>query len=299
MSSSTPLVSIIVLNWNGWEDTLKCLANLDRQTYPNYRVTVVDNGSRDGSECRIRAARPEVDFVQTGENLGYGGGNNVGIARALANDATYVWVLNNDTEVPADALDRMVAVMREAPRIGILGLDAYDPQAGSMIALAPVPGVKSHRGYGVPLPEDVEEVEYVHGSCLLLRREVVEEIGDFDLRFFHFWEDIELCWRAHRAGWIVATLTTCRIIHRSGTSTAGASAMRMYYTLRNLLLFGATTEGTSVPRFMLTPAGMRIWMPCVLGVRGFMRPAFKLAIFRALVDAAWGRNGRSPVYSPD
>ncbi|MDQ2744478.1 MAG: glycosyltransferase family 2 protein, partial [Chloroflexota bacterium] len=244
-----------------------------------------------------------VKLIQTGENLGYGGGNNVGIRYALEAGARYVWVLNNDTEVPPESLTRMIDVMQTAPGIGILGLDAYDPQTSSPIPLAPVPGLKASR---LPiqhpervLPAGVEEAEYVHGSCLLLRRETIEDLGGFDLRFFHFWEDIDLCWRARQAGWEVAYLASCRIIHRSGTSTAGASALRMYYTLRNLLLFGAIAQGVSVPRFMLSVAGIRIWTPCVLGIRGFLRPTFKLAIFRALIDAAWGRFGKSHVYSPN
>jgi GT2 family glycosyltransferase len=321
-------VYIVVLNWNGWIDTLRCLQCIDQLDYPNYRVLIVDNGSTDGSEQRLEDARPDLTLIQTGSNLGYGGGNNVGVRRALVDGADYVWILNNDTEVPVDSLRVLVDAMQLDPQIGVLGIEAYDPQTGSPIALAPVPGVdqplersasssndvnltnlvgagvgEALSGHAGPLrsgrqPSTVRSVEYVHGSCLLARREVLEDLKGFDLRYFHFWEDIDFCWRARQAGWTVACLDSCRIVHRSGTSTAGASALRMYYTLRNLLIFAASASGLSVARYMLTPPGFRIWAPCVLGIRGFLRPRFKAAIFRAILHASRGIVGRCKTYSP-
>jgi GT2 family glycosyltransferase len=303
-ANDRPLVYAIVLNWNGWRHTFRCLESLDRLEYPNVRVLVVDNASTDGSEGHIRAARPGQEVIQTGENLGYGGGNNVGINIALERAAEYVWVLNNDTELPPDGLSVMVEIMEADPRIGILGLDSLDENTGEREEVGPFPA-------GLPRPSQrpglvaapgcpftIELMDHVHGSCLLVRREVLERAGAFDLRYFHFWEDIELCWRVWQAGWLVARTSAARIRHRTGSSTAGANAMRTYYNLRNLMFFLAAATGTRPPRAMFRTQAIRIWGPCVLGVRGFFRPGYKIAVVRALRDAAWERGGKSRTYSP-
>lgn len=299
-----PLVYAIVLNWNGWQNTLRCLESLDRLEYPNMRVLVIDNASTDGSEGKIRAARPEQEVIQTGENLGYGGGNNVGIHVSLERAADYVWVLNNDTELPLDGLDVTVEIMEADPRIGILGLDSLNENTGEMEEAGPFPAglprLSQRPGFAPApgCPFSVELMDHVHGSCLLIRREVLESVGAFDLRYFHFWEDVEFCWRTWQAGWLVALTTAARIRHHSGSSTAGASPMRTYYNLRNFMFFLATATGAPASRALLGRQAIRVWVPCLLGVRGFFRPGYKLAVLRALRDAALGRHGKCLAYSP-
>lgn len=299
-----PLVYAIVLNWNGWRNTLRCLESLDRLDYPNVRVLVIDNGSTDESEARIRAARPGQRIHQTGENLGYGGGNNVGMDIALREGADYIWVLNNDTELPENALHVMVRIMEADPRIGILGLDSVDENTGEVERAAPFPAglprlwqrATATPHPGCPFP--VEFTDHVHGSCLLIRRRVVGEGGSFDLRYFHFWEDVEFCWRAWRTGWLVARTSASRVGHRTGSSTADAPAARAYYNLRNAMVFLSIANATSRHRALLMPQAVCIWLPCVLGIRGFFRPGYKLAVLRALRDAALGRDGKCLTYSP-
>src|SRR5262245_30272693 len=99
-----PRVITIVLSWNGRADTLACLASLRDLRYPAHEVLVVDNASTDGSPEAIRRAHPEVSLIENPENLGYAGGNNVGIAMARSREADFVWLLNNDTRVAPDAV---------------------------------------------------------------------------------------------------------------------------------------------------------------------------------------------------
>ena len=120
-----PTVYIILLNWHGWRDTIACLDSLASLDYTNYHLQVVDNGSTDNSVACIRAAHPEVSIIETGRNLGFSGGCNVGVRRALEEGADYIWLLNNDTTVDPQALSAMVAVAETDPKVGAIGSVLY------------------------------------------------------------------------------------------------------------------------------------------------------------------------------
>lgn len=240
-----PSVVILVLNWNKWRRTLECLASLDKLEYPDFEVLVVDNGSEDASQARIEAARPGLKVIQTGANLGYAGGNNVGIRHAIDRGADYIWVLNNDTLVEPETLATLIDAVRSEDRIGVLGaavmertgegarevdMSAYRWQ-GERIAYvfcsdsAESPGHRVH-------PADV-----VTGTSLLLDAVMLQQIGSFDERFFHYYEDVELCERARRAGWAVGYACRARVWHSVGSSLSNFSAQARYYYIRNWLLF--------------------------------------------------------------
>jgi GT2 family glycosyltransferase len=116
-----PRVTCILLNWNGWGDTLDCLAALKESSYPHLDVMVVDNGSTDESVARIRAANPGLTLLETGLNLGFAAGNNVGVRHALKNGADYVWLLNNDTRPAPHALSALIDKVQTDRRIGAVG----------------------------------------------------------------------------------------------------------------------------------------------------------------------------------
>jgi len=101
--NAPPQVCCVVLNWNGWADTLECLSALKECRYPSLTIIVVDNGSTDDSAARIKSAHPDILVLESGSNLGFSGGNNIGIRHALATGANYVWLLNNDTKPASDA----------------------------------------------------------------------------------------------------------------------------------------------------------------------------------------------------
>lgn len=108
--SDAASVAVIVLNWNGTDDTVECLRSLLQVDYPRYEIVVVDNGSRESPRARIADEFPSVTYLETAQNLGYAGGNNVGIRHALARGHDYVFVLNNDTVVEPEFLTQAVAV---------------------------------------------------------------------------------------------------------------------------------------------------------------------------------------------
>ena len=120
-----PKVSIIVLNWNGRNDTLECLESVERIEYPNFDVVVVDNGSNDDSVAAIHAKFPEITLLETGKNLGYAGGNNVGIHHALQQNANYILLLNNDTVVDPALVQQFVEAGQLMPEGGAFGAKIY------------------------------------------------------------------------------------------------------------------------------------------------------------------------------
>src|SRR2546425_7090973 len=118
-------VAIIVLNWNGWRDTVQCLTSLKKLSYPNVRIVVVDNRSTDDSVSQIRQAFPDEAIIEVEKNLGFAGGCNVGIRHALEAGAEYVWLLNNDTTVDARALGAMVEMADADAKLGAVGSAIY------------------------------------------------------------------------------------------------------------------------------------------------------------------------------
>jgi GT2 family glycosyltransferase len=291
----------VLVNWNAGEDTAACLAWLHRIDYPALDIVVVDNGSTDGSVQRIRACYPDLPLIEAGSNLGYGEGNNLGIEWARQRSAELVWIVNGDTEIPPACLRLLVDCLSRIRRLGIVGPAARDPRTGAPEPRSDFPpGVSrpSLREPSVVAIPGLKLLDYVPGASMLIRRRVLDEIGGFDRRYFHFWEDADLCWRAWRAGWLVGRVDRCEIDHRIGSSTAGARAMVEYYSPRNRLLFMARASELTVWRTCLQPHMLVLVLRTLFGLRGFLGPSVKLARWRAVADALAGRVGRSYRYSP-
>jgi GT2 family glycosyltransferase len=267
-------VWIIVLNWNGREDTLACLRSLDNAALPEgTEILVVDNGSSDGTENAVRRAHPNVQVLQTGSNLGFAGGNNAGIAFALERGADAVLLLNNDTEVDPGFLGPMVATMQGDPRTGIVGAAiAYHhaPQklwafGGGRFDIAT--GWVRHVTHPVE-PDRLVTAGYRHfyvtGCAMLLKRELVEEIGTLSTEYFHFCEDVDLCLRARAAGWGLKVAEAARLTHKVSAATRVSSPAFLYYNLRSRLSlvrkFGP--EGAPSTRALVV-LWLRLWRPAL------------------------------------
>jgi GT2 family glycosyltransferase len=241
-----PDVSIILLNWNGLADTLACLDSLSRLDYPSFQVVVIDNGSSDGSPEAIRKAHPEVRVLETGENLGYVGGNNLGLDYACSRGSVYALLLNNDTEVAPDFLRRMVEFAEIDPMVGVVGPTIYYADPAEMIWSA---GGQLERRTGLTLMYGMDEVDrgqfgesprkvdFVTGCALLAKTAVVKEVGKLDSRFFAYFEENEWCIRVAQAGYTIYHLPTARIWHKISPARREHSPQVYYYMTRNRLLF--------------------------------------------------------------
>ena len=227
-----PTVYIILLNWQGWQDTIACLDSLKSLEYTNYRVLVVDNGSADDSVARIRAAHPGVLILETGHNLGFSGGCNVGIRRALEEGADYVWLLNNDTTVDPQALTTMVAVAVADPGVGAVGSVLYyldspkDIQAwgGGRVCFW------SGRAHHHLTPVTSSWLHYLTAASILLYRRALEDVGLLDEKtFFMYWEDTDFSFRLRKAGWRLAVADQSIVLHREHAATGKGCPLLDYY----------------------------------------------------------------------
>lgn len=224
-----PLVYIIILNWNGKEDTIACLRSIERVKYPNFSVILVDNASSDGTVEYVKDKFPSVKIIANSENLRFAGGNNVGIKYALERNADYVLLLNNDTEVAPDFLPELVRAAENDKSIGIAGPKIYYYEGNKMIWFAGGKvefwkGWISHIGIREPdygQYDFAREVDYITGCCMLVKREVIEKIGKLDESFFIYGEDADWSLRASRAGYSLVYVPSSIIWHKVSASSGG------------------------------------------------------------------------------
>jgi GT2 family glycosyltransferase len=241
---SYPHVGIVVINWKRPDCTVACLRSLKALDYPSCRIVVVDNGSRDGSPADIRARFRDVTVIENGRNLGFAGGNNVGIDHLLRSGADYVLLLNDDTEVAPDLLRMLVQAAEGDGRIGIVGPKIYYYDQPDVIWSAG--GALDRYGQASHLQVDerddgaapaVRDVDYVTGCAILVKRSVIERVGALDERFFAYFEEAEWCARARRAGFRVVFVSQARMWHKIEADARPRSRLYQYLMARNRLLY--------------------------------------------------------------
>jgi GT2 family glycosyltransferase len=237
-----PRVAVIIVVWNGRDDTLECLDSLRADTYANKEIIIVDNGSTDDSVAAIRAAFPEVNILRTGRNLGFTGGNNVGIRSAQSKGADYVFLLNNDTTVEPAALSELVAAAEAEQRLGLLApvIHYFDPPRAVWFAGSNIDLIRATAYHNSALaPERTSlpyETPWISGCAMLLRTALAIELKGFDDRYYLSWEDVDLSLRVSRAGRGVGVVPAARIYHKGGRSGDRLPGSRHYYAARNRLL---------------------------------------------------------------
>jgi len=226
-SEMLPRVVIIILNWNGKNDTSECLDSLNAITYQNYEIIVVDNGSTDGSQQHFKDKYPGIFLIETGQNLGFTGGNNRGITAALQKNADYVLLLNNDTIVDRLFLEELVYAAESREDVGILNPKIYyydQPRllwyAGGNLSL--LQGLPRHFGFqeiDSGQYDKMKEVNFITGCAFLIKRKVIENIGLLDEKFFCYSEDADWSIRAIKAGYKGLYVPSSMIWHKIGIST--------------------------------------------------------------------------------
>jgi GT2 family glycosyltransferase len=249
------MLSIIIVNYNTGKLLQDCLQSIyaGANGMP-FDVWVVDNNSVDSSQNMVRSAFPKVRLIENGTNVGFSKANNLAISRC---NSKYVLLLNPDTLVIGDAIDRMVDFMEEHPKVGIAGCKVLNRDRTLQLACRrsiPTPKVAFFRMTGLSRlfpnnrslaqynltfkdADEEQEVDAVSGAFLMARRETVEQIGLLDERFFMYGEELDWCLRAKRAGWSVMYSPAAEIIHYKGESTKYNSRKAAVEFYRAMYLF--------------------------------------------------------------
>jgi GT2 family glycosyltransferase len=299
---SHPAIAIVLLNWNQTELTLACLRSLARLDYPAAEIILVDNGSAEDSLEPIESEFPGLVLIRNERNLGFTGGNNVGICRALADGSDYIMLLNNDTEVAPDMLRVLVDVAESDPSIGIVGPlilyydeptriwsagGAVDPRTAGAVSL----------GEGEPDDGDLPPtpVDYVSGCALLIKRAVVERVGLLDERMFIYYEEADWCARAREAGYQIQLVPRAKVWHKISMQTRAVSRRYIYLMTRNRLLY-LRNRSKSIPHIL----GIILLQDVRQVILWQLRPRYRdrrpMVIYKArgVVDYMRGRFGEPP-----
>ena len=246
MSSKAPRVDVVLLNWNGRDDTLACLESVSRIDYPNFRVIVADNGSSDGAVDAIRRAYPDVHLIENHANLGFAAGNNSAITYALESGAEFVFLLNNDTVVDSAILSAFVDAAERMPDGGVFGAKIY--YYGEKQKLwyaggywdARTLSFNEHGAGEIDRGQfdTLTETEWVIGCAMFVRAGVFRSVGLLEPSFFLNNEEIDFCSRTKRAGFACVYVPGARLWHKISVSFGGEdSPLKEYFSARNRLLW--------------------------------------------------------------
>ena len=301
----TTSVIAVTLNWNGAADTIACVQALLRSAQPLHQIVVCDNASRPESwqallglaellgpgrfasyanleQALAAPERPLVVLVQTGANLGYAGGMNVGMRYAMADAGmSHCWVLNNDTEVHPDALGFLLARSGAEPRPGICGATLLLHHARDRVQALGGASYQAWRARSAALgmglqasqvPSDPADVEarlaYVNGAAMLVRREFMERVGLMDERYFLYSEEHDWAYRGQLAGFALAWAPRAWVFHKHGatigTASSGGSPLSLFYLYRNKLAFARRHH----PWRLWTVLPMLAWEACKFALKG-------------------------------
>lgn len=298
-------VFIIILNWNGWGDTFECLKSLENIIYDNFEIILIDNASKEKTRFS-KETFPKLKITQIFNeyNLGFAGGNNQGIKMALEGGADYVLLLNNDTTVEPDFLNKLVDVAEKNKQAGILGpmTYIYDSRldANKIICSAGGRIIKHFtRGTLIGYREidkgqysQLSEVDYISGACLLAKREVVEKIGLISEDYFLYYEDGDWCLRARQAGYKCIFVPESIIYHKISKSTGEFSFPYIYYHSRNGLIFASRFGSKSYAYFFSAWFFIKQLVKITIGYK----KDWALAVMVAILDFWKGKFGKLKGY---
>ena len=233
-----PLVYVLVLNWNGKRHLRGCLDSLLQVDYPNFRTLMIDNDSVDDSVAFVRERYPQIEIIANKKNVGFAEGNNIGIRRALSKDAQYVVLLNNDTKVDRRWLSELVETAERKQHAGILGSKVLIYNNPKIVNTTGIH--MNYYGYGWDrdFAEHEEEIRAasgpvlgVSGVAVLIRRQVLEEIGLLDPSYFAYYEDLDLCIRTWIRTRYTVEYVSSAVVYHKFSATSGRDSFRKHYLM--------------------------------------------------------------------
>ena len=280
-----PSVAIIIVNWNNAKDTVDCIESIKKIIYRNYKIFLIDNGSGDGSFVKFQslyAGISGIEILRLNENLGFSGGNNIGIKKALDEKFDYVLLLNNDTTVEPNFLDELIKIGESDEKIGVVGPKIYfHPDFDDLLKADRIwygggdftwLGGGRHLQYEEidknPSETNPRETKYMTGCAFLVKSEVLKKVGLMPEEFFLYYEDTDWSLSIRKAGYKMIYAPASKIYHKVSRTTATLGNPKIhYYHTRNALLLSKR----QAPKIIL--AGIYIW-----SVMHYLKQIIKLTI---------------------
>ena len=247
-TQSAPTVLIVIVNWNGKNDLLECLASLEKLNYPQdkYKILVVDNASNDGSQAAIAKVHPGVFLVENHKNVDYVQAVNQGIACGLDTGVDYIWIFNNDVVVEENALMKMVEIGERDKRIGVLGPVIYSytsPQTIDNVGykvnywFGQLKKLRCNRDIFTNPSDQMSEITTILGCSNLIKTSVFRKIGLFRSIYKLYFEETDFNIRAKGKGFRIVVVKGAKVWHKNASTMNRYIFRRAYLLLRNIFLF--------------------------------------------------------------
>lgn len=294
-------LSVVIVNWNVRDLLRRCLDSILAADLPRLEIVVVDNASRDGSAEMLRGEYPGVKLIANPDNRGFPAANNQGLSASIGR---FAMTLNPDTEIVGDALSRMIDFLDGRPDVGALGPQLLNPDGSIqssrrrfptlVTALFESTWLQSIAPRGVlgryyvedVSPLSVQDVDWVTGACILVRRQVLKTVGGFDESFFMYSEELDWCKRIQLAGWTVAYLPDAKVIHHGGKSSDQAAAARHIHFQTSKIRYLRKYHGRLVSGVLRwTLLMMYVWHIGLESIKALL--GHKRAMRRQRVEAYW------------
>lgn len=290
------LVSIITVNYNGYKDTCALIESLQaHETFP-YELIVVDNASLQDEAALLRSDYPEPAILRSEKNLGFAGGNNLGLREAKGN---YILFLNNDIEIEAPFLKQMTDCFKEQASIGLVSAKIKYASARNVIQYAgfsPLSRI-TLRNYIIGTGEaDNGQYDapgltaYAHGACMMTTRNVIDQVGPMSEIFFLFYEELDWSQRIKEAGYQIWYEPSAVVYHKEGMSIHKGTPLRNYYLVRGRLLY-ARRNYKGIERLLscLYQAGTGLYKGCMAVLTGkrAMAVSFFWGVWKGCVEKAF------------
>lgn len=244
-----PLISIITVNYNQPQLTCELLKSVSALNYANIEVIVIDNGSAENPADMIASTYPNVKFIRSESNLGFAGGNNLGIKAA---NGKYLFLVNNDTELSPDVLNILLPLFNQYPGVGVISPKICYYHSNSDTENAPIiqyvgytpvnPYTARNSTIGEFEPDvgqyqHITETPYAHGAAMLISRQAIEQAGLMPENYFLYYEELDWCEQIRRAGFTILVAPTAVVYHKESMTVGKTSALKTYYLTRNRILF--------------------------------------------------------------
>lgn len=288
----TSRVLILIVNWNNYSDTKECLESLTQLTTDNYQVMLVDNGSRDDSSQLLEEEFPEIRLVDLEENLGFAGGNNVGLEYALNEEFPFILLLNNDTIVKdGDFLSQLVQTLEKEHTVGAVGPAIEESDGITQLSILPYPNIGNtiinSLGLYHPNHNKRQYVDSIAGCCVLVRSEAIEQAGLLDENYFMYGEETEWFFRMRKKGWKILYHPVKSIIHKGASSSKKIDNQKIYIECRANVIYTLVKVNQKLEAFLTAVLMILLLGIRIIGSALFYRknPGYPISIIYDLIKA--------------